>query len=128
MNLVNIITHPTVEYKLTQMRHKSTCAAKFRTLMHEISLLLAYEASKVDIINEDGIDAEKNIKLMVNGRKVEKEKKNYIIPVLRSGLGMVNAFQDIFPDASVYHIGIKLLFIFYLFLLDSISLISLIIF
>ncbi|MEO0822028.1 MAG: uracil phosphoribosyltransferase, partial [Pseudomonadota bacterium] len=38
-----VVDHPLVQHKLTRMRDRETSTATFRTLLREISLLLAYE-------------------------------------------------------------------------------------
>ena len=43
---VKVITHPLLQHKLTIMRKNDTSTVKFRTLMHEISMLLAYEVTR----------------------------------------------------------------------------------
>ncbi|MEO0349005.1 MAG: uracil phosphoribosyltransferase, partial [Cyanobacteria bacterium P01_A01_bin.15] len=45
-NLVTLIEHPLIQHKLTLMRQKDTSTAKFRQLLQEISLLLAYEVTR----------------------------------------------------------------------------------
>ena len=44
---VVVVKHPLIQHKLTIMRQKETSTVKFRTLMHEISMLLAYEITLV---------------------------------------------------------------------------------
>lgn len=92
MESIHVISHPAVQQKLSIMRSASTSSDKFRILMHEISLLLAYEASK-------------NIAQEAEGERRVRSRENFIIPIMRGGLGMVNAFQDIIPESNVYHIG-----------------------
>lgn len=41
-----VVQHPLIQHKLTIMRRKDTSTVKFRTLMHEISMLLAYEVTR----------------------------------------------------------------------------------
>ncbi|MGL5131914.1 MAG: uracil phosphoribosyltransferase, partial [Planktothrix sp.] len=43
---VTIIEHPLVQHKLTLMRREQTSTAKFRQLLREISMLLAYEITR----------------------------------------------------------------------------------
>ncbi|MDZ4876415.1 MAG: Uracil phosphoribosyltransferase [Chroococcidiopsis cubana SAG 39.79] len=43
---VHAIDHPLIQHKLTLMRKAETSTAKFRTLLKEISLLLAYEVTR----------------------------------------------------------------------------------
>ena len=43
---VVIVNHPLIQHKLTIMRKTETSTVKFRTLMHEVSMLLAYEVTR----------------------------------------------------------------------------------
>lgn len=43
---VVVVNHPLIQHKLTIMRRKDTSSVKFRSLMHEISMLLAYEITR----------------------------------------------------------------------------------
>ncbi len=99
---VTIISHPLVQHKLTLMRKKDTSSAKFRTLMREISLLLAYEIARdlpltvVDI--ETPLAAMKAPKL--DGRNIA------LISILRAGNGLLEGIHDLIPSARVGHIGL----------------------
>ena len=46
MENLTIIDHPLIQHKLTEMRKKHTSSNHFRTLLKEISLLLAYEITR----------------------------------------------------------------------------------
>ena len=46
MENLTIINHPLIQHKLTEMRKKTTSSNHFRTLLKEISLLLAYEITR----------------------------------------------------------------------------------
>ena len=43
---VTVIEHPLIQHKLTNMRRKQTSTSKFRALLHEIAMFLAYEATR----------------------------------------------------------------------------------
>ena len=45
MKGVTVVDHPLVQHKLTIMRKKQTSVAKFRTLLEEISMLMASTAT-----------------------------------------------------------------------------------
>jgi hypothetical protein len=49
-----LITHPLVQHKLSLMRDHDTPTAEFRRLLSEISLLLAYEATRARKLREKG--------------------------------------------------------------------------
>jgi len=101
MNNIIESTHPLTIHKLTRLRDKNTNAKKFRELVKEISALLVYEAT---------------LDLELTPRSVEtplaltdgKELKQPIglVPILRSGLGMVEGIWELVPSAEVWHIGL----------------------
>ena len=97
-----IVDHPLIQHKVTMMRDKNTNTRDFKQLLDEISLLLAYEATK-DLPLED-VEVEtpicKTTAKMVSGRSIG------VVPVLRAGLGMVNGILTLVPNAKVGHIGL----------------------
>tara|TARA_B100001750_G_C15329726_1_gene506621 strand:+ start:179 stop:820 length:642 start_codon:yes stop_codon:yes gene_type:complete len=99
---VNISTHPIVKDKLTKLRSVDTESRKFRELVREISLLLAYEAT--ESLNTKTVS--------VTTPVGETEGYNLggsvgLVPILRAGLGMVEGVWEIMPDAVVWHIGLR---------------------
>ena len=102
MSQLHVINHPMIQHKLTIMRDKKTGSKDFRELLREISLLMGYEVTH-DIALED-IEIEtpicKTTGKVVSGRKLA------IVPILRSGMGMVEGLQTLVPVAKVGHIGL----------------------
>ncbi len=101
MAKVYISDHPLVKHKLTHLRDKNTNPKKFRELIREITLLLAYEATKDLEISP--IDVETPLATTV-GYKLKEPIG--LIPILRSGLGMVEGIWEMIPAAEVWHIGL----------------------
>ncbi|KAF8421069.1 uracil phosphoribosyltransferase-domain-containing protein [Tirmania nivea] len=103
---VTVSNHPCLKAKLSQLR-SATCSPKqTRALVKEISLLLACDALKsVLSIEEEGTDvtplgAEFPVEIV-------SPKRIAFIPILRSGLAMVEAFETILPEnVPVYHLGL----------------------
>ena len=98
---LHIVDHPLIEHKLSLMRDKNTGTQDFRTLLHEIALLMGYEVTrdfptKLEDI-ETPICATKSPMLV--------EKDPVIVPVLRAGLGMLNGVVNMIPAARVGHVG-----------------------
>lgn len=93
--------HPLVAHKLTRLRDKDTNPKKFRELIREISALLAYEAT------DDLEIAPKSVNTPL-GEAPGAELKQHIglVPILRSGLGMVEGIWGLMPSAEVWHIGL----------------------
>ncbi|MFT4059390.1 MAG: uracil phosphoribosyltransferase [Legionella sp.] len=99
---VVIITHPLVQHKLTIMRRKDTSTVKFRTLMHEISMLLAYEITRDLEIEYEEIDTP----LTTMNSPVLKGKKMVFVSILRAGNGLVDGMLQLVPTARIGHIGL----------------------
>lgn len=101
MSNVYASNHPLVAHKLTRLRDKNTKSKKFRELIRETSALLAYEATS------DLTTAERKVTTPL-GTTTGYELKQPIglIPILRSGLGMVEGIWGLMPSAEVWHIGL----------------------
>ena len=94
-------SHPLVAHKLTKLRSKDTEPKKFRELIREISALLTYEATQ-DILN-DPITVETPL---MPAQGYQLREKIGLVPILRSGLGMVEGVWELMPSAEVWHIGL----------------------
>ncbi len=101
MSNVFVSPHPLVAHKLAKLRDKNTEPKKFRELVREIAGLLAYEATS-DLLTEE-VDV--TTPLAVTQCRVLREKVG-LVPILRSGLGMVEGFWELMPSAEVWHIGL----------------------
>ncbi len=100
-NMVHIMTHPLITHKLSIMRDKNTSVKDFRECAHEVALLIGYEATK-DLKLED-YEIETPITKTI-GKKIEKQVA--LVPILRAGLGMVDAIMNLIPAAKIGHIGL----------------------
>ncbi len=98
---VFVMNHPLIQHKLSIMRDKNTSVKDFRECAHEIGLLLGYEATK-DLELED-FEIETPITAMI-AKRIKKPVA--LVPILRAGLGMVDALMDIIPSAKIGHIGL----------------------
>jgi len=74
----------------------------FRELLSEISKLLLYEATKELPLREVEVETP----LVKTPSYVLEDNAIALIPVLRAGLGMVDALQDLVPNAKIGHIGL----------------------
>ena len=98
---LHVSNHPAVLHKLAILRDEKTEPKKFREVVRELSWLLGYEALA---------DAR------VRGRKVttpietmdghELGERIGLVPILRAGLGMVDAMLELMPTAQVWHLGL----------------------
>ena len=102
MNNVYPSQHPLVTHKLTKLRSVETTPKKFRELIREISILLAYEATQ-DLTLES-IQVETPL-ISCEGSVLKRQVG--LVPVLRAGLGMVEGIWEMLPGAEVWHIGLK---------------------
>jgi len=101
MNNVFPSLHPLMATKLTILRSVDTEPKKFREVVREIAVMLAYEATQdlatrpttvqTPLAEADGADLMERIGL---------------VPILRSGLGMVEGVWELMPSAEVWHIGL----------------------
>jgi uracil phosphoribosyltransferase len=98
---VHVSTHPLVAHKLSLLRERNTEPKLFRELVRELSWLLGYEAM-ADLTTEPH-RLETPLEPMTGARL---ETKVGLVPVLRAGLGMVEAMLELMPMAEVWHIGL----------------------
>lgn len=99
---VHIVDHPLVHDALVELRDKRTAPDQFRRAATRISVLLAAEALRhapsapVTVDTPIGPAA---------GRRITPEI--VVVPVLRAGMGMLDAVLDLVPHARVGHIGLQ---------------------
>lgn len=93
--------HPLVKHKLAKLRDTVTTPKKFRELIREIAGLIAYEATSDLLINP--VEVETPMTITQGWELVEKVG---LVPILRSGLGMVEGVWELMPSAEVWHIGL----------------------
>jgi uracil phosphoribosyltransferase len=98
----HLITHPLVQHKLTLMRKKEASTNSFRTLLNEISMLMAYEVTR-DMAMQD-IEIETPLETMT--AKVIDGKKLVLVSILRAGTGILDGMLSVVPGARVGHIGL----------------------
>jgi len=101
MSNVVISSHPLIAHKLAKLRDIDTEPKKFRELIREIAGLLAYEVT-ADLLTEE---VKVTTPLAIANGRVLREKIG-LVPILRSGLGMVEGFWELMPGAEVWHIGL----------------------
>ena len=96
------VAHPLVQHKLGLLRDMTTTTQMFRQLVNELTLLLTYEATK-DLADEEiAIDTplETTTARRISGKKVA------VCPILRAGVGMLDAVLSLVPGARVGFIGL----------------------
>lgn len=101
MGKVNVLNHPVIKHKISILRDKDTGANEFRSIVTEIAMILAYEATE-DLSLEE-FEMETPIAKTTGYRLAGK--KQAIVPILRAGLGMVDGVLEVLPAAKIGHIG-----------------------
>ena len=95
------VKHPLISHKLTLVRDKTTGVKLFRELIGEITMFLAYEALRG--IPVEAIEVETPL-AVAQGVRVKGEI--VLVPILRAGVGMLDAVMDMVPNARVGFLGL----------------------
>jgi uracil phosphoribosyltransferase len=98
---VHISNHPLIRHKLTLLRNKRTEPKKFRELVRELAILLAYEATQDLAVEPTQVETP-----MSTAPGFTLAEPIGLVPVLRAGLGMVEGIWEMMPSAEVWHIGL----------------------
>jgi uracil phosphoribosyltransferase len=99
---VHVIDHPLVQHKLTLMRQKDRSTSSFRRLLHEISMLMAYEVTR-DMPTQL-IEIETPLETMQS--PVIDGKKTVFVVIMRAGSGFLDGMLEVVPGARVGHVGL----------------------
>ncbi len=99
---VVIFDHPLIQHKLSILRDKHTSSKDFRALVHEIAMLMCYEATRDLPLEEVEIETP----ICKTKAKHISGKKLAVVPILRAGLGMVDAISELIPSIRIGHIGL----------------------
>lgn len=96
------LSHPLLQHKLSIMRKEDTSTAKFRTLSHEISMLMAYEVSREFELKYEKIETPlaSMEAPFIDGKKV------ILVSILRAGNSLLDGMLTLIPSARVGHIGL----------------------
>ena len=99
---VHVVNHPLIKEKMTHLRDKKTAPRNFRRLLDEIAQLLLFEVTRDLPIREVPVTTPlaetTGYELAISGITV--------VPILRAGLGFLDAVLDLVPEARVGHIGL----------------------
>lgn len=98
---LHVVEHPLVQHKLTQMRQKNTPSQVFRTLLNEISLLLAYEVTRELPVEEIEIETP-----LVKTKMPHLNEMPSVVSILRAGNGLLEGVLQVIPNARVGHVGL----------------------
>ena len=102
MKNLKVVDHPLIQHKLTELRKVSTPTNHFRTLLREISLLLAHEITSSLPMKMKMIETplEKMNSPTLSGKKLA------LISILRAGNGLLDGVLDLIPSARVGYVGL----------------------
>ena len=98
---VHVMTHPLIQHKISMIRDEATTVKDFRELVYEIALMMGYEATEDLEMIEQKV---KTPQAETTGKFIAKQVA--LVPILRAGLGMVDALMSIIPAAKVGHVGL----------------------
>lgn len=99
---IHLVDHPLVHDALTELRDARTQPPAFRRASNRISVLLAAEALRDVPTRKTTVTTPLG---PAGGRVVEGDV--VVVPVLRAGLGMLDAVLELLPAARVGHIGLQ---------------------
>jgi uracil phosphoribosyltransferase len=99
---LRVVTHPVIEDSLARLRERGTPSDEFRRLARRVSLLLAAEATRDLAVAPAEVETplERTVVRRISSRVVA-------VPVLRAGLGMLEAFLELVPGAQVGYFGLE---------------------
>lgn len=101
MSNFKLVDHPILKHKLSFLRDKNTNSSDFRSIIKEMSRLLAYEATKEMKVKTMTVETP------VATATVERIQENpIIVSIMRAGNGMLDGLLSLLPFASAGHIGI----------------------
>lgn len=100
-NMVHEMQHPLIKHKISMIRSKDTMVKDFRDLVNEIAILMGYEATRDLELTEAKVETPLT---ETTGHFIHKQVA--LVPILRAGLGMVDAMMSLIPAAKVGHIGL----------------------
>jgi len=98
---LHLSTHPAVLHKLAILRDAATEPKKFREVVRELSWLLGYEA-----LADARVRSRRVTTPLEEMDGHELDDRIGLVPILRAGLGMVDAMLELMPTAQVWHLGL----------------------
>ena len=98
---LHVSSHPAVRHKLAVLRDEKTEPKKFREVVRELSWLLGYEALADARVRP--LTVRTPLEVMEGEQLADRIG---LVPILRAGLGMVDAMLELMPTAQVWHLGL----------------------
>jgi uracil phosphoribosyltransferase len=98
---LKLVEHAVLADRLSVLRDRSTPHGEFRQAMYEAAAIMAVEVAREFPLREVEIQTPLEA---TRGKRLGEDVA--VVPVLRAGLGMVEGFLRLLPDARVGHVGI----------------------
>jgi uracil phosphoribosyltransferase len=98
---VRTVDHPLAKARLTVMRDARTDNATFRAALHELTVMLVYEATRNAPLRTERIHTP-----VARTEGYWLENPPLLVPVLRAGLGMADQAHKLIPDAQMGFVGL----------------------
>ena len=99
--MYQIVEHPLLKHKLTVLRDKETQTKEFRELASEITMLLTYEALSNLTTKEIPVETP-----LTPATGTAVNENLIVVPILRAGVGMLDAMLHLLPSASIGFVGL----------------------
>jgi uracil phosphoribosyltransferase len=99
---VTVISHPLVQHNLTRLRDARTGPQEFRRVLSEVASLMLYEATRSFAVERGKVQTP-----LEKTQGFHLRREVVLVPVLRAGLGMLDAILQLIPHARVGFIGLK---------------------
>ncbi|MCO5216422.1 MAG: uracil phosphoribosyltransferase [Thermomicrobiales bacterium] len=97
---VHVSSHPLIQHKVTLLSQDSTDTRMFRELVREMTGLLVYEAMADVPVTEITYTTP-----LEESTGHELQPRVGLVPIIRAGIGMVDAAVDMIPSSEVWHLG-----------------------
>ncbi len=100
---LHVVDHPLVSHRLAELRSPHTGPDRFRALVGELAGILAYEAARQ--LPTEAVDVTTPLGVAAGHRLASRQP--LVVPVLRAGLGMLDATLAMVPNAGVALLGLR---------------------
>lgn len=100
--LTTVVDHPLVAHKLTALRDTQTSSPVFRQLADDITTLLGYEATRAIAVEPQQVETPVGT---AEGVQLARPVP-LIVPILRAGIGMLDALARLLPEADIGFVGL----------------------
>ncbi len=98
---ITVVDHPLARHLLTELRDRTTAPARFRTLTKQLTAILVLESTR-DLPTDP-----RTVETPLERADGSELPAIVAVPILRAGLGMVDAVTELFPGVVFGHIGLE---------------------